>query len=75
MGERQQIEGSTRPTMHEYVLNVWNMGEGLQSSDPGYVPTQDKHTILRWDAATTKVFADSEVDKCIRSDVEATFKE
>jgi hypothetical protein len=57
--------------MHEYVLDVWEMVAGLQSSDPGYEPTQDKHTILRWDAATTKHFSDSEVDKRIRSDVDA----
>lgn len=76
MKQRQQTEGSTRPNMHEHVLDVWDMvAEGIRSSGPGYQPAQDAHTSLRWDATTTKQFADSEVDKSIRFDVEATYEE
>jgi hypothetical protein len=77
MGQRQQIEGSsTRPNMHEHVLDIWDMvAKGIRSSDPGYQPVQDAHATLRWDAATTEPFADSEVDKRIRSDVDATYNE
>jgi hypothetical protein len=76
MGEWQQIEGSTRPNMHEHVLDVWDMvAKGTRSSDPGYQPAQDAHATLRWDAAATEQFADSEVDKRIRSDVDATYEE
>jgi hypothetical protein len=76
MGQRQEMEGSTRPNMHEHVLDVWDMvAKGIRSSDPGYQPAQDAHATLRWNGATTEQFADLEVDKRIRSDVDATYEE
>jgi hypothetical protein len=76
MGQRQQMEGSTRPDMHEHVLDVWDMvAKGIRSSDPGYQPAQDAHLTLRWDAAKAEQFADSEEDKRIRSDVDAKYEE
>jgi hypothetical protein len=76
MGERQQMEGSTRPNMHEHVLDVWDMvAKGIRSSDPGYQTAQDVYATLRWDAAGTEQLTDSEVDKRIRSDVDATYEE
>jgi hypothetical protein len=76
MGERQQMEGYARPDMHEHVLDIWDLVvKDIRSSDPGYQPAQDANTTLRWDAATTEQFADSEVDKRIRSDVDARYEE
>ncbi len=70
------MEGSTRPDMHEHVLDVWDMvAKGIRSSDPGYQPAQDAHLTLRWDAATTEQFPDSEVDKRVRYDVDAAYEE
>jgi hypothetical protein len=62
--------------MHEHVLDIWDLVvKDIRSSDPGYQPAQDANTTLRWDAATTEQFADSEVDKRIRSDVDARYEE
>jgi hypothetical protein len=73
--QRQKLEGSTRPKMHEHVLDIWDVvAEGIRSSDPGYRLAQDAHTSIRWDVVTTKQLPDSELDKSIRSDVDAKYE-
>jgi hypothetical protein len=51
------------------------MAKGMRSSDPGWQPPREAHATLRWDAATTERFTNSEMDRRIRSHVDATYDE